>query len=96
MYLYVDFKIALDFPLVLQYHGGSFSLNIVFLLGESFFFVAFVGGVFVCVFIHLLRSSLVLFILGVLGLWGVSLAGRVIFSSAWGSAVWSVGPVQFI
>jgi hypothetical protein len=34
----------------------------------------------VCVFIHLLHSSLVLFILGVLGLWGVSLAGRVIFS----------------
>ncbi len=26
----------------------------------------------------------------------VSLAGRVIFSSVWGSAVWSVGPVQLI
>ncbi len=26
----------------------------------------------------------------------VSLAGQVIFLSAWGSAVWSVGPVQFI
>ena len=28
-----------------------------------------------CVFVHLLRSSLVLFILGVLGLWGVSSGG---------------------
>ncbi len=28
-----------------------------------------------CVFIHLLRSSLDLFILGVLGLWGVSSGG---------------------
>jgi ABC-type amino acid transport system permease subunit len=34
----------------------------------------------VCVFIHLLHSSLVLFILGVLGLWEFLLAGRVIFS----------------
>ncbi len=33
---------------------------------------------------------------GCAGSLGVSLAGRVIFSSVWGSAVWSVGPVQFI
>ena len=50
-----------------------FSLNIVFLLvGFSFFFfVLFVGGAS-CVFIHLLHSSLVLFILGVLGPRGFS------------------------
>ncbi len=47
----------------------------VFLLVRSSFSVAFVGGVFVCVFIHSLRSSLVLFILGVLGLWRVSSGG---------------------
>jgi hypothetical protein len=57
-----------------------FSLNIVFLLvGFSFFFVLFVGGVS-CVFIHLLRSSLVLFYFGCAESLGVSLAGRVIFS----------------
>ncbi len=39
--------------------------------GISFFFVLFVGGVS-CVFIHLLRLSLVLFILGVLGPRGFS------------------------
>ena len=37
-----------------------------------------------CVFIHLLHSSLVLFILGVLGLWEFLLAGRVIFSFCMG------------
>jgi hypothetical protein len=45
-----------------------FSLNIVFLLVGSSFFVVFVGGD-LCVFIHLLHSSLVLFILGVLSPW---------------------------
>jgi hypothetical protein len=46
-----------------------FSLNIVSLLvGFSFFFLVYVGGV-LCVFIPLLHSSLVLFILSVLGLW---------------------------
>jgi hypothetical protein len=43
-----------------------FSLNIDFLLVGFSFFVLFVGGVS-CVFIHLLHSSLILFILGVLG-----------------------------
>ncbi len=48
-----------------------FSLNVVFLLvGFSFLFL-FVGGVS-CIFIHLLRLSLVLFILGVLGPRGFS------------------------
>jgi hypothetical protein len=46
-----------------------FSLNIVFSVGIFFFFVVFVGGI-LCVYLtHLLRSSLVLFILGVLGSW---------------------------
>jgi len=49
-----------------------FSLNVVFLLvGFSFFLFLFVGGVS-CIFIHLLHSSLVLFIFGVLGPWGFS------------------------
>ena len=65
MYFYVDFKIALDFPFLSQYYGGSFSLKMVFLLVGFSFSVAFVGGVFVYVFIRLLHSSLVLFILGV-------------------------------
>jgi hypothetical protein len=43
-----------------------------------FFLVVFTGGVS-CVFVHLLPSSLVLFILGA-GFLGISLAGRVIFS----------------
>jgi hypothetical protein len=70
-----------------------FSLNVVFLLvGFSFFFVRGVS----CVFIHLLRSSLVLFILGVLGPRGFFWRAWSYFPSAWGSAVWGVGPVLFI
>ncbi len=74
-----------------------FSLNIVFLLVGffSFFFVLFVGDVS-CVFVHLLRSSLGLFILGVLGSRGSSWRAGSYFPSAWGSAVCSVGPVLFI
>ncbi len=61
--------------------------------GIFLFSVVFVGGD-LCVF-YLLHLSLVCLF------WAcefleVSLAGRVIFSSVWGSAVWSVGPVQFI
>ncbi len=48
-----------------------FSLTVVFLLVGFSFFLLFVGGV-LCVFIHLLRSSFVLFILGVLGPRGFS------------------------
>ncbi len=51
---------------------------------------------FVCVFIHLLHSSLVLFILGVLGPWEFLWRAGSYFSSVWGSALWSVGPVLFI
>ncbi len=73
MYSYVGMKWALGF----SFYSCSImvffsSLNIVFfLVGFSFFFVLFVGGVS-CVFIYLLRSSLVLFILGVLGPRGFS------------------------
>ncbi len=52
--------------------------------GGIFFFRCFCRRCFVCVFIHLLHSSLVLFILGVLGLWEFLLAGRVIFSFCMG------------
>ncbi len=61
--------------------------------GISFLLVLFVGGV-LCVFIHLLAS--VLFILGVLGPWEFLWRAGSNFPSAWGSAVWSFGPVQFI
>ncbi len=63
-------------------------------MGFSFFSVVFVGGV-LCMFIHLLHSSLVLFILGVLGPWEFLWRAGSYFSSVWGSALWSVGPVLF-
>ncbi len=61
----------------------------------SSLFVVFVGGVFLCVylFITLVFCSVYFERAGSLG---TSLAGRVIFSSVRGSAVLSVGPVQFI
>ena len=71
-----------------------FSLNIVFILvGFSFFFVVFVGGV-LCVFIHLLVSCSVYF--GRSGSLGVFWRAGSYFPSVWGSALWSVGPVLFI
>ncbi len=60
-----------------------------------FFSFLFVDGVS-CVFILLLHLSLVLFILGVLGPWGFLWRAGSYFPSAWGFAVWSVGPVLFI
>ncbi len=64
------------------FSGGIFLFSVVFVGGDS------------CVF-YLLHLSLVCLF------WAcefleVSLAGRVIFSSVWGSAVWSVRPVQII
>ncbi len=62
-----------------------FQYYVVFLFFEyclssgGIFPLLFVGSV-LCVFIHLLHSSLVLFILGVLGSWEFFLAGQVIFS----------------
>ncbi len=73
----------------------SFSLNIFYFGEVFFFFVVFVSGV-LCVFIHLLHLSLVLFILGVLGSWEFFWRAGSCFLSAWGSAVLNVGPVQFI
>jgi hypothetical protein len=56
---------------------GDFSFDIFF--GEiSLYSVVLLGGVS-CVFVHLLPSSLVLFILG-LDSWELFLAGRVVFS----------------
>jgi hypothetical protein len=60
-----------------------------------FFFVVFIGGVFLCVYLFITLVSCSVYFERARSL-GVSLAGRVIFSSVWGSAVWSVGPVQFI
>jgi hypothetical protein len=74
----------------------SFSLNIVFLLvGFSFFLPLICRRCFVCIY-HLIHSSLVLFILGVLGLWEFLWRAGSYFASVWGSALWSVGPVLFI
>ncbi len=57
MYLYVDFKIALDLPFLSQYYGGSFSLNIVFPLVGSSFSVVFVGDV-LCVYLYIYYTRL--------------------------------------
>jgi len=60
------------FLLFLQYYGVFLFFECCLSSGGIFFFFfLFVGGVS-CVFIHLLRSSLVLFILGVLGPRGFS------------------------
>ncbi len=96
MYFYVDFKIALDFPLLLQYYGGSFSLNIVFLLMGSSLSVAFVGGV-LCVYLNIYYTRLWFCLF-----WACWVSGSFFwragsyFLFAWGSAMWNVGPVQFI
>ena len=72
------------------------SLNIIFLLvGFSFLFVLFVGGVFVCIypFITLVSGSVYFRRAGSPRVfWRVGSY----FPSAWGSAVSSVGPVLFI
>jgi hypothetical protein len=86
------------FLLFLQYYGVFLFFEYCLSSGGIFFFFfLFVGGVS-CVFIHLLHSSLVLFILGVLGPRGFSGGpGHIFLSiSAWGFAVWSAGPVLFI
>ena len=75
MYFYVDFKIALDFPFFIAVLWWFFFFENGLSSGGIFFFRCFCRRCFVCVFIYLLRSSLVLFILGVLGLWGVSSGG---------------------
>jgi hypothetical protein len=63
--------------------------------GGIFIFSFICRRCFVCVysFITLVSCSVYFERAGSLG---VFLAGRVIFSSVWGSAAWSVGPVQFI
>ncbi len=75
MYFYVDFKIALDFPLFIAVLWWFFFFENGLSSGGIFFSRCFCRRCIVCVFIHLLRSSLVLFILGVLCLWGVSSGG---------------------
>ena len=60
---------------------------------SSLFFVVFVGGV-LCLFY--LYDTCLWFCLFWACESGVSLAGRVIFFFCMGSAVWNVGPVQFI
>ncbi len=62
--------------------------------GIFIFSVVYVGGALWCFSFITLLSCSVYF--GRARSLGVSLAGRVIFSSVWGSAVWSVGTVQFI
>ncbi len=64
------------------FSGGIFLFSFVFVGGDS------------CVF-YLLHLSLVCLFWACEFL-AVSPAGRVLFSSVWSSAVWGVGPVQFI
>jgi hypothetical protein len=54
---------------------ASFFLEYFLYSGGIFLFSLLCRRYFVCVVIHLLHSALVLFILGVLGLWGVSSCG---------------------
>ena len=85
---------SIGYSLLLQHYSSSFLLDIVFFLAGFFLFsVVFVGGD-LCVF-YLLHLSLVCLFWACEFL-AVSPAGRVIFSSVWSSAVWGVGPVQFI
>ena len=73
-----------------------FSLNIVFLLvGFSSFFRFICRRCFVCIypFITLVSGSVYF---GRAGSPGVFWRAGTYFPSAWGSAVWSVGPVLFI
>jgi hypothetical protein len=66
-----EVSIGFFFLLFLQCYGVFSFLYCLSSGGIFFFFFLFVGGVS-CVFIHLLRSSLVLFILGLLGPRGFS------------------------
>ncbi len=94
MYSFAGMKRALDF-LISCSIIASFFLNIFsVLVGFSFFFVVFVGGV-LCLFY--LYDTCLWFCLfwaceSVEFLWR---AGSY-FLSVWGSAVWTVGPVLFI
>ncbi len=85
----------LIFLLFLQYDGGSFPLNIVFLLVGFSLFPCICKRCFVCFCFFITHVSCSVYFERA-GSLGVFLAGRVILSSVWGSAVWSVGPVQFI
>ncbi len=83
------------FLLLLQYYVVFISLNIVFFWWYLLFSVASVGGVS-CVYLSVYYTRLWFCLFwaceSVEFLWR---AGSY-FLSAWGSAVWSVGPVQFI
>ncbi len=71
---------SIGYSLILALLWRFFSFGYCHFSGGIFlFFVVFVGGD-LCVLLHLLLSSLVLFIFGRAGSLGVSLAGRVIFS----------------
>ncbi len=86
--------VALDF---LIYFICQFSLLSFFSWWYFLFllFVVFVGGVYVYVYLFITIVSCSVYF-ECAGSLGVSLAGRVTFLFIWGSAAWSVGPVQFI
>jgi hypothetical protein len=92
------------FVFIWYYKASVFSmfsiitLNIVFSCGEDSFFLAFVLRYFVsgvCLFVYYTCLLFVYFVCA--GSVGISLAGRVIYIlCVCDSAVWSVGPVQFV
>ncbi len=90
----VGIKWAFDFSLIFSVLWRFFFFEYCFSAGGILFFLfLFVGGVS-CVYSFITLVSCFVYS-GCAGSLGVFLAGRVIFS-AWGFAVWGVGPVQFI
>ena len=68
------------FLLFLQYYGVFLFFECCLSSGGNFFFFFLFVGSVSCVFVHLLRSSLVLFYFGRAESLGISLSGRVMFS----------------
>jgi hypothetical protein len=86
--------VRVGYSLIFAVLWRFFSFGCCLFPGGIFLFSVVLVGVDSCVF-YLLHLSLVCLF------WAcefleVALAGRVIFSSVWGSAVGSVGPVQII
>ncbi len=84
------------FLLFLQYYVIFLFFECCLSSGGIFFLFIFIVGGVSCIFIHLLRLSLVLFYFGRAESPGVFWRAGSYFLSAWGSAVWSAGPVLFI
>ena len=96
VYSYVGMKWALSFSFIVAVLWCFSSLWILSFFWWDFLFFCFIcRRCFVCIYLFITLVS-GLFIWGVLGPWGFLWRAGSCFPSAWGSAVWSVGPVLFI